>query len=230
MGVQLPLGVGLPDGAVFETFHPGPNAEAVQAVREAAAGRGDAVVYLYGAGGAGRTHLLQAACAEAPLVGRRAALLPLRRCAALPSQVVENWEQYDLVCIDDVDGIAGDADWERALFALFNALRARGGCWLAAGADVPAALGLTLPDLASRLAAGPVFRLQPLDDDGRVAALALRARRRGLELPDEVGRYLLKHAPRDMGTLYGLLERLDHASLSQQRRLTIPLVKQVLKD
>ncbi|MCA1798124.1 MAG: DnaA regulatory inactivator Hda [Xanthomonadaceae bacterium] len=228
MGVQLPLGVGLTDGAVFATFHAGPNAAAVQAVRDAAAGRGEPVVFLHGAAGAGRTHLLQAACVEAEQAGRRAALLPLHRCAALPPQVIENWEQYDLVCIDDVDGIAGDAGWERALFVLFNALRARGGCWLAAGANVPGALGLTLPDLASRLAAGPVFRLQPLDDDGRLAALALRARRRGLELPDEVGRYLLKHAPRDMVSLYGLLERLDHASLSQQRRLTIPLVKEIL--
>lgn len=228
MAVQLPLGIGLPDGAIFETFHAGSNADVVHALAASAAGTGEPVVFVHGVPGSGRTHLLQAACTAATRAGRRAALLPLGRAGELPPQVVENWERYDLVCVDDVDRVVGDEAWEHALFALFNALRANGGTWLAAGADVPGALGLALPDLASRLAAGPVFRLHALDDDGRLAALTLRARQRGLVLPDEVGRYLLKRAPRDMTTLYNVLDALDRASLAQQRRLTIPLVKAVL--
>lgn len=230
MAQQLPLGIGLSDGAVLETFHAGPNAEAVQAVADAAEGLGEPVLFVYGAPGAGRSHLLHAACAAAARVGRRAALLPLRRYAELPPHAVENWEQYDLVCIDDIDGAAGNAAWERALYALFNALRAAGGTWLASGPDVPAALDLRLPDLASRIGAGPVFQLHALDDEGRLAALMLRARQRGIELPDEVGRYLLKRVPRDMKSLYALLERLDRASLAEQRRLTIPLVRAVLES
>ena len=220
MGDQLPLGVGLSDSAVFATYHAGPNAAAVAAVTG-----GDRVVYLYGPRGVGKSHLLQAACAAAAGAGSRAALLPLASHASFEPAVVEGWDDLALVCIDDVDAIAGDAVWERALFGLYNAVRARGGRWLATAADVPAALGLGLPDLASRLAAGPVFELRELDDEGRTAALALRARQRGFELPDDVARYLLRRAPRDMASLYGVLDALDRASLAQQRKVTIPLLK-----
>lgn len=224
MAFQLPLGVGLPDSAVFATYHAGPNAAAVAAV----AGD-DPVLYLVGEAGVGKTHLLQAACAAATGAGLRAALLPLATARdALAPEVLDGWEAFDLVCVDDVGAIAGNVAWERALFATYNALRARGGRWLAAGADVPSALGLALPDLASRLAAGPVFRLMPLDDDGRETALVLRARHRGFDLPSEVARYLLKRAPRDMASLYEVLDELDRASLAQQRRVTIPLLKTIL--
>lgn len=223
MGFQLPLGVGLPDSAVFATYHAGPNSGAVASV----AGP-EPVLFLAGGAGVGKTHLLQAACAAATGAGLRAALLPLAQHASLEPAVIDGWHNYDLVCVDDVGAIAGDADWERALFGLYNALRSRDGRWLAAGADVPSALGFDLADLSSRLAAGPVFVLQPLDDDGRVAALTLRAHQRGFELPEEVARYLLKRAPRDMNTLYRVLDELDRASLSQQRKVTIPLLKSIL--
>ncbi|MEX0900389.1 MAG: DnaA regulatory inactivator Hda [Gammaproteobacteria bacterium] len=223
MGLQLPLGVGLPDSAVFATYYAGPNAGAVAAVAGA-----EPILFLVGAAGVGKTHLLQAACAATTGAGLRAALLPLAQHSSLDPAVIDGWDAFDLVCVDDVDAVAGDAAWEHALFGIYNALRARGGRWLAAGADVPSVLGFALPDLASRLAAGPVFVLQPLDDDGRVAALTLRAHQRGFELPEEVARYLLKHAPRDMNSLYRVLDDIDRASLSQQRKVTIPLLKSIL--
>jgi DnaA family protein len=225
---QLPLGIGLPDSAVFTTFHAGANATAVATVAQAAAGSGERVVYLHGVRGTGKTHLLQAACAAATAAGRRAALLPLSEVARLAPGVIEGWERFDLVCIDDLHRVAGIREWEVALFELYNALQAEGVYWIGTGADAPAALGLTLPDLASRLAAGPVFNLVELDDDGRIAALSLRAAQRGVELPPEVGRYLLNHLPRDMATLHDALVRLDQASLVHQRRITLPLAREVL--
>lgn len=227
MPAQLPLGVGLTDGAAFDTFHTGPNEAAVQGAMAAATGR-EPVSFVHGGAGTGKSHLLHAACTAALEAGRSAALLPLGDRQALAPPVIDGWERFDLVCIDDLGEVAGDGDWERALFALYNALHENGGTWFASGRAAPAALGLALPDLASRVAAGPVYRLQALDDDGRLAALTLRARRRGLELPDDVGRFLLKRASRDMAALTRLLAELDRASLAQQRRLTIPLVKQVL--
>lgn len=225
---QLPLGIGLPDSAVFGTFHPGRNASVAAAARTTALGTGEPVLYLYGAQGSGKTHLLQAACHAAHESGRRAALLPLVQVAELGVEAIEGWELYDLVCVDDIHTIAGNREWEAALFTLFNALRGCGGHWIATGVDVPATLQLTLPDLVSRLGAGPVFQLHELDDEGRVLALTLRASQRGLDMPAEVGQFLLKHLPRDMRTLYAALEVLDRASLAQQRRLTVPFVKSVL--
>jgi DnaA family protein len=88
---------------------------------------------------------------------------------------------------------------------------------------------VVLPDLQSRLARLPVFQVQALGDDERVAALQLRAQHRGLDLPDDTARYLLKRSRRDMASLYALLDKLDLEALRAQRRLTIPFVKGVLE-
>jgi len=139
--------------------------------------------------------------------------------------MLEGLEQQAVVTVDDVHAIAGQAAWEEALFHLFNRLREAGNRLVVSARGAPAALNLQLPDLVSRLGWGPVFQLQPLDDDGKRAALQLRARQRGMELPDEVAWYLLRRSPRDMDSLFELLQRLDVASLAAQRRLTIPFVR-----
>jgi DnaA family protein len=85
-----------------------------------------------------------------------------------------------------------------------------------------------LPDLLSRLGSGPVYRINELDDQGKQSALQLHARNRGFDMPDDVANYLLKHCPRDMVSLFKILDQLDEASLSAQRKLTIPFVSTLL--
>jgi DnaA family protein len=114
------------------------------------------------------------------------------------------------------------------MFNLFNRVQGAGHALVFAGFDKPAACGITLPDLVTRLAAGPVFTLQALDEQAVQAALQLRARGRGLELPDETAQFLLRRLPRDLTSVFDLLDRLDQASMVEQRRLTIPFVKSVL--
>jgi DnaA family protein len=75
-----------------------------------------------------------------------------------------------------------------------------------------------------------VFQLRLLDEDEQQEALKLHARIRGVELPDETARWLLRRFPRDMRTLYELLDTLDEASLVAQRRLTVPFIRSVLKE
>ena len=85
-----------------------------------------------------------------------------------------------------------------------------------------------MADLKSRLARLPVFQIHALGDDERISALQLRSRHRGLELPDDTARYLLKRSRRDMASLYKLLDTLDKEALRAKRRLTIPFVREVL--
>ncbi|MBA1845318.1 DnaA regulatory inactivator Hda, partial [Escherichia coli] len=54
-------------------------------------------------------------------------------------------------------------------------------------------------------------------------------RLRGFELPEDVGRFLLKRLDREMRTLFMTLDQLDRASITAQRKLTIPFVKEILK-
>jgi len=89
--------------------------------------------------------------------------------------------------------------------------------------------GIRLRDLASRLASGPTWKLQSMRDEDQLAALQLRSRWRGLELPDEVGQFLLRRTDRSSAALFALLDKLDQAALTAQRRLTVPFVKSVLE-
>jgi DnaA family protein len=225
---QLPLGVQLRDYARLATFVTAPGSDVVAHVEALASGRATPpVTFVWGPNGAGKTHLLQAACAAAGTHGLRAGYAAMDDACADPA-AIEGWEQLDLVCVDDLQAIARRADWERALFALYNGLGEHGGTLLVAADRSPGELDVALPDLASRLRAGPVFRVQPLDDAGRVEALRRHAGARGLELPVSTARYLLRHTRRDMHTLSATLELLDRASLAAQRRLTIPFVRTLL--
>lgn len=228
MSAQLPLGLQLRDSARFDNFLPGPNSGPLAAAQACADGEEPSLLFLWGSAGSGRSHLLQAACRRAAAAGDAVAYLPFGGEAALAPQMLQGLEQADLVCIDDLDRVAGQASWEGALFALVNGLLDRCARLVTAASLPPAECGIALADLRSRLSLSAVFHLQPLDDAEKLAVLQVHAASRGLELNDDAGRYLLHHCQRDMGALLAMLERLDRASLAAQRRLTVPFVREVL--
>ena len=222
---QLPLGVQLHVSLRFDTYAAGANAGALEALRRLADGSASAPVWIFGPRGTGKSHLLQAACAQAGSAGRASAYLPLAQVRAEGPQLVDGFDDLDLVSLDDLDAVAGDAAWESALFTLFNGLAERGGRLAVAAAAAPAATAIRLPDLRSRLSSSEVHRLEPLAEADQPAALRRRAEGRGLELPDETLGYLTRRAPRDFATLCRMLDALDAESLAAQRRLTVPFVR-----
>lgn len=222
--MQLPLAIGLSDTATFENFLPAGNAPVCHVLQQAS----EPFVYLWGPAGCGKSHLLQAACHAEDARGGRAVYLPLPELLGHSPVLLEGMEQMTLVCVDDLQCIAQAPAWQHALFHLYNRLRDAGHHLLAAGDAAPHALALSLADLVSRLCWGPVFRLLELTDNEKSMALQQRAQRRGMSMPDEIATYLLAHGPRDMHQLFGLLEQLDQRSLIEQRRLTIPFVRQLL--
>lgn len=226
---QLPLGVRLPDRAVFASFLPARNQQAVEFAERQASGATTGAAWYCGPTGAGKTHLLQAVCARAADNGP-AGYVPLRELAKLGVGVLEGLTQLECVCLDDVDCVAGQLEWERALFVLWREMEERSGRLAAAAGGPPALLRWALPDLGSRFAGAPVFQLRMLDETEQQEALQLRARLRGFELPEETSRWLQRRFPRDMHTLYGLLDTLDEAALVAQRRLTVPFIRSVLRE
>ena len=223
---QLALPLQLADHAVFASFLDSGNETLVATLKSLAAGRSGQGCWLWGAAATGKTHLLQAACDRA---GDRSIYLPMETLAGAGPGILEGLGDRELVCIDDVDRVAGIGDWELALFTLFNDLDASDGQLVVSASAAPRKCGFELADLASRMSRLPVFQLQALDEDRLAAALQLRAGHRGLELPDETASYLLKRSRRDMASLYDLLDRLDLEALRAQRRLTIPFVRDVLR-
>lgn len=229
---QLPLNMQLPDDATFASFYPGENAAALKAVEALSklnnVQGSENYVYLWGTE-AGKTHLLQAACQAVNEKGNSAAYIPLADHHTLSPNMLQGIEALPLICIDDIDKIAGLSEWEENVFHLFNRIREVQGRLLIAGNAAPLHLNIQLPDLKSRLSWGVVYQLHRLSDEQKVSALQHRAQARGLELNQSVGQFLLHRSPRDLKELFASLEILDRASLASQRRLTIPFVKEVLK-
>lgn len=223
---QLTLGVSLDDDAQFENFYvTGQNASPISALQ---AEDSDSFLYIWGKGSAGLSHLLQAACHSATNAGRGAIYIPLAERAQFAPQILEGADSLALVCIDDVECIAGDAEWESALFTAFNAMQQSGTRLVVASHSPAQQLQIALPDLLSRLQSGLLYQLFELSDEDKLRALQLRAAKRGLELPDAVGEFILLRAERNLTALMGILDALDQSSLQQQRKLTVPLVKSTL--
>lgn len=217
---QIPLAIGPRQQPSFDNFVPGDNAPAVEHLRALRAPAPP--VYLWGGVGSGKTHLLHAFAAQC-----RAHGLTVGRFdpgSALPWALAPDWAALLLDRCDEMD-----ARTQQAAFALFVDAVGHGVQVVAAGRLPPVDLPLR-DDLRTRLAWGHVFALRTLDDGQTRAALRREADQRGIFLPDEVIAYLLVRHARDLGFLMGLLDRLDAYSLSNGRRVTVPLLKQMLAE
>lgn len=228
--LQLPLPLQLKNGATFANFVASGNEEALAFVRGVVAESGPSLLYLCGGEATGKTHLLAASCHYLREVNGTVSYLPLRRVSMLSPALMVGLEQLDLLCIDDVDVIAGNHAWEEALFHLYNRVESVGGRLMVAGRHLPNRVGFVISDLVSRFTSGVVFRLHSLDDQSRAVVLQSWAEERGLEISDEVTAFLLTHFPRDLHTLADLVERLDHSALAAKRRVTVPFVKSLFVD
>jgi DnaA family protein len=225
--MPLPLEPRRPDR--MEDFLAGSNAAAVAAVCNLLEVPGG-ILFLSGPAGAGKSHLLNALCHRAREQGMAAFYIPLGRVPPEAAAGLEGLDALDLVCVDDLDQVAGDLTWEQALFRCCNDIRAARGRLLVASGKPLAALPLALPDLASRLAWGVRQGLQVPTDDDKLEILRRRAHALRIEVPADVLAYLLRHGRRDLGSLLGALERLQQAAFADKRKITVPLAREVLGE
>lgn len=229
MTAQLPLGLRWPRRQRFEHFHAGANAAALAAVQMLATQAGAPWVYLSGATGSGKSHLLMAACQAEHEAGRTVQYLPLKHLRE-HFMAIRGIAGSQFIALDDLDVLAGEREAEHALFDLYNRARAEGTALIFTAQATPAQLPLILPDLRSRLGACAQFALKPLDDDERRDVLKQQAALRGIELDDSVLDWLFARYARDLGALLDLLDRLDQASLAAQRRVTVPFLRAFLRE
>ena len=187
-------------------------------------------VGLWGAASSGKTHLLNASADFARKYNVSLQIydgLQLRHCDA---SSFEGFYHCDVLAIDNLDAIAGDQAWEACCYQVINRCRDGEHRFLFSLTTRPDELGARLDDFRSRLQWGLLFQLPTIGDAEIRQILRRRANLLGFELSDDVISYLLTHHARDLGEQIDILQRLDGISLSQQRRVTIPLVKQALRE
>ena len=215
---QLVLDIASPPAPTLDNFVPGRNGELVAALRALAGGAGsERFIYVWGASGSGRSHLLRAVIDAARRNGRHTAWFDVN-AAALDAA------DEALCAVDDVHLLSAEA--QIALFNLHNRIRSGGGALIVSGNAAPAQLRLRA-DLVTRLAAGLVYQMHGLNDEEKSAALRRHADARGFRLSQEVADYLLRHARRDMPSLLALLDALDRYSLETKRAITVPLLREL---
>jgi DnaA family protein len=219
---QMILELAPPPAPTLENFFPGRNGAALAAVREALAGR-ERFVYVWGARGGGKSHLLEAFAQAARAAGRPAAHA---RAPQLDIPAAADLAEPYALAADDVERL--DIVGQLALFDAYNALRAGAGCILAAG-DRPATELPLREDLRTRIGSGVVLQVHPLSDGEKRGALIDHAARRGLRLPEDIVVYVLTRHARDMGSLVALLDALDRYSLQTHRPITLALVREALR-
>ncbi|NMG43646.1 DnaA regulatory inactivator Hda [Aromatoleum toluvorans] len=176
-------------------------------------------LYLWGAAGCGRSHLLRGALAAA--IGRPTACIAAHEVGHELPQTPGL-----LLAVDDVDGLDDDA--QIALFNAFNRSRGLGQTLLLAGNAAPRRLVLR-EDLRTRIGQCLIYEVRPLDDESRAAILATLAARRGLRLADDVIDFLMRHGRRDLPSLLAVLDALDTASLERKRAVTLPLLREMMQ-
>lgn len=223
MKAQSVLRLSFPDYATFDNFIPAGNVRGVSILRKmlSDAGRGQ-TAFLWGAPDTGKTHLLYAACNQID----NSIYVSLADAKVRPD-ILDSLDEIDLTCVDDLQCIAGDVEWENRLMRLVEEIEAGGKFLLLSSRLSPDALGLALPDLRTRLKGRQVLLLRPIGHEDRIKALSEFAARNGIALDDQVIQYLLNRYPRDMHSLFELLRRVHFASLSSRRRVTIPFLKEV---
>ena len=206
--VQLALGLLSPPAQTLDNFVAGRNAEALALARELATGRGPQFVYFWGPPGSGRTHLLVA------LAG---------------ASTQPRWpDPGSLHTADDVQQL--DDAGQARLFLLMNQVRADPAARLVATGDRPPAHLPLREDVRSRLAWGLALALHPLSEQEKAAALRDQLLARGVRAAPDLIPAMLSRLPRDMRTLAAVLDALDGYALQQGRPLTVPLLRNWLRE
>lgn len=230
MAQQLPLHFEFRANQTFNDFFPGANQEIVTHLQQCIAGLGEQQIFLWGKSGQGKSHLLQACCHQALNQNLSSFYFDLSNAGLPDPLMLSGLDEYEVVCFDNIEHIAGNSAWELAFFNFFNRHRDRGHKLIVSASSAPNDIAIQLPDLKTRLNWGLTLKIQPLTDSDRVAALIFKADQMGFEIAPQAGRFLLTHYDRDPASLWALLEKLDKASLAAKRKLTIPFLKQILNE
>jgi DnaA-homolog protein len=207
----------------LENFIAGRNAELLHNMRRLlSSGAGERAIYVWGATGSGRTHLLQGLVNTA----RASALKADYLTSGELTQRASSSSLMDCVALDDVEQL--DDAGQRVMFNLCNDMRDRRAALVVSGTVPPARLALRT-DLLTRLAWGLVYEVHALSDEEKMLAMRRRAGERGFVLGDDVGRFLLTRVPREMAALFAIVDALDRLSLETKRPVTVALARELLQ-
>lgn len=227
---QIPFQFGDFQKNDLASFIVGENGGLIKLIKQIADKESNHVLYLWGEAGTGKTHLLQAACKQAAESEHHVAYIPLKQIEELSAEMLHDLGELDLVCIDDIESVIGKTEWQQGLTWLYNELKDNHHSLIFSGNHSSANIEIELDDLKSRLSSDQVIQIKSPDDELKIEILKQKANERSFELSDEVTEFLIRRVERDLVSLIELLDKIDHASLAEKRKITIPFVKELINS
>jgi DnaA family protein len=185
-------------------------------------------LFIYGTKQSGKTFLLQAMCNSYSSMGKSSLYVPLKKVMNYGVEIFESLENIDLICIDGIEQVISKTEWEKEIFNLINkALISKSRLILTSSKDLKS-LNFLLPDLESRIKKIQSYELYPIDDKDIIDALKYISQFKSINLGDKEAKYLVTYSQRDISNLIQILESLDQLSMEMKRKITIPLIKEVI--
>lgn len=226
---QIPLNLGgSKNRKDFASFFGEDNRYVVNFLKKIASNKINHCVYLWGAEGTGKSHLLQASCQLAGEQGHHVSYIPLVKNKKLNPDILHDLGKLDLVCIDDIHLIGDSLKWQQGLVCLYNELRDNKNSLLITSNVSPKNINLLIEDLKSRLSWDQTYKIISPTDELKIEILKRKAHSRSFDLDDDVLEYIMLRVDRKLSSLVKILDILDHSSLVTKRKITIPFVKEML--
>jgi len=185
-------------------------------------------LFIYGTKESGKTFLLQALCNSYSSMSKSSLYIPLHKVMNYGVEIFESLENMNLICVDGIEEVISKIEWEKAIFNLINkALISKSRLILSSSQDLKS-LNFALPDLESRIRKIQSFELYPINDKDIFDALKYISKLTSINLGDKEAKYLVTYSQRNISNLVQILESLDQLSMEMKRKITIPLIKEVI--
>ena len=225
---QIPFEFGNFQKIDFTSFIEGENQDLIDFLHTMNKKKKNDCLYIWGSQGTGKTHLLQAVCKQADDMNSQVTYIPLKQYEEFDSEIFNGLGKLDLICVDDLEFISGNLEWQQRLTLLYNEIRDNNNSIIISSTSSPKNIKIELDDLKSRLVWGQVYKINPPNDELKIEILKRKASERSFELSKSVAEFLIHRTDRDLNSLIKILDVIDHSSLAAKRKVTIPFVKKLI--
>ena len=197
---QIPFEFGNFQKIDFTSFIEGENQDLLDFLNTMTKKKKNDCLYIWGSQGTGKTHLLQAACKQADDMNSQVTYIPLKQYEEFDSEIFNGLGKLDLICVDDLEFISGNLEWQQRLTLLYNEIRDNNNSIIISSTSSPKNIKIELDDLKSRLVWGQVHKIKPPNDELKIEILKRKASERSFELSKSVADFLIHRTDRDLNS------------------------------
>ena len=185
-------------------------------------------LFLYGIKKSGKSFLLQSVCNFYASKNKSSLYIPIAEVMKYGISFMDSLDNLDVICIDDIDLINFDKEWEVAIFNLINDCLISKCRLIFSSAFNPSSIKFDLKDLISRIKKMDHIELFPVSEDKLNDALNFICNLRSINLGEKEINYLVTYSKRNISDLINIINKLDKTSMQLKRKITVPLIKEVI--